>query len=116
MRVLNPEGVRSYRALVSSGAGADAYMNTTKAQWLVEGFQEKPETAMDWINGGFFILEPGVFDAVANVNGVLRDALLARIVEHDGLAAPFQNDRDTFTIERRKIGRRLITVGSFSTW
>lgn len=35
----------------------------------VEGFQEKPETAQDWINGGFFVLEPEVFDAVADVNG-----------------------------------------------
>ncbi|MCK0103883.1 sugar phosphate nucleotidyltransferase [Pseudohalocynthiibacter sp. F2068] len=36
---------------------------------LVEGFQEKPEAAMDWINGGFFVIEPSVFDAVADVNG-----------------------------------------------
>ncbi|MES2970563.1 MAG: glucose-1-phosphate cytidylyltransferase [Pseudomonadota bacterium] len=36
---------------------------------LVEEFQEKPPTAVDWINGGFFILEPGVFDAVESVNG-----------------------------------------------
>lgn len=36
---------------------------------LVEGFEEKPETAVDWINGGFFVLEPGVFEAVASVNG-----------------------------------------------
>lgn len=35
----------------------------------VNGFEEKPETAMDWINGGFFVLEPEVFDAVADVNG-----------------------------------------------
>jgi glucose-1-phosphate cytidylyltransferase len=36
---------------------------------LVEGFEEKPRTALDWINGGFFVLEPGVFDAVADVTG-----------------------------------------------
>jgi glucose-1-phosphate cytidylyltransferase len=36
---------------------------------LVQGFQEKPETAVDWINGGFFVLEPGVFDAIAPANG-----------------------------------------------
>lgn len=36
---------------------------------LVQGFEEKPETAMDWINGGFFVVEPGIFDAVADVNG-----------------------------------------------
>ncbi|MGB3555482.1 MAG: glucose-1-phosphate cytidylyltransferase [Jannaschia sp.] len=36
---------------------------------LVEGFKEKPETAQDWINGGFFILEPEIFDVIASVNG-----------------------------------------------
>lgn len=35
----------------------------------VNGFEEKPETTVDWINGGFFVLEPGVFEAVADVNG-----------------------------------------------
>ncbi|MBN2907058.1 MAG: glucose-1-phosphate cytidylyltransferase [Rhodobacteraceae bacterium] len=36
---------------------------------LVEGFEEKPKTATDWINGGFFVLEPEVFQAVESVNG-----------------------------------------------
>jgi glucose-1-phosphate cytidylyltransferase len=36
---------------------------------LVEGFREKPETAADWINGGFFVVEPEVFKAVEAVNG-----------------------------------------------
>lgn len=36
---------------------------------LVEGFQEKPETAQDWINGGFFVLEPEIFEAIADRNG-----------------------------------------------
>lgn len=29
---------------------------------LVGAFSEKPQTGEGWINGGFFILEPGVFD------------------------------------------------------
>jgi glucose-1-phosphate cytidylyltransferase len=36
---------------------------------FVAGFNEKPDTAGHWINGGFFVLEPEVFDAVADVNG-----------------------------------------------
>ncbi len=36
---------------------------------LVESFDEKPDTAADWINGGFFVLEPEVFDAVESENG-----------------------------------------------
>ncbi len=27
-------------------------------------FSEKPDTAEGWINGGFFVLEPGVFDYI----------------------------------------------------
>jgi glucose-1-phosphate cytidylyltransferase len=33
----------------------------------VAGFEEKPENAPHWINGGFFVLEPGVFDAIEDV-------------------------------------------------
>jgi glucose-1-phosphate cytidylyltransferase len=33
----------------------------------VMGFEEKPETAADFINGGFFVLEPGVFEAIEDV-------------------------------------------------
>lgn len=29
---------------------------------LVSSFSEKPQTGEGWVNGGFFILEPGVFD------------------------------------------------------
>ena len=30
----------------------------------VKCFTEKPQTAEGWINGAFFVLEPGVFDYV----------------------------------------------------
>jgi len=30
----------------------------------VAGFQEKPQGDGGWINGGFFVLEPGVFDTI----------------------------------------------------
>ena len=30
----------------------------------VTRFDEKPQTAQDWINGGFFVLEPGVADYI----------------------------------------------------
>jgi glucose-1-phosphate cytidylyltransferase len=31
---------------------------------LVTHFAEKPQTGEGWINGGFFVLEPGVFDTI----------------------------------------------------
>jgi len=57
---------------------------------LVQGFEEKPETAADWINGGFFVLEPGVFDAVADVNGdaiMWEQGPLPRLMEMGELMA-----------------------------
>lgn len=35
----------------------------------VLGFEEKPETAPSLINGGFFVLEPGIFDVIEPING-----------------------------------------------
>jgi glucose-1-phosphate cytidylyltransferase len=32
----------------------------------VAGFQEKPQGDGGWINGGFFVLEPGVFDTISS--------------------------------------------------
>lgn len=57
---------------------------------LVQGFQEKPETAMDWINGGFFVIEPEAFDAVADVNGdeiMWENGPLPRLMEMGQLMA-----------------------------
>ena len=34
----------------------------------VLGFEEKPDNAPNLINGGFFVLEPGVFDVIEKVN------------------------------------------------
>ena len=36
---------------------------------MVLGFEEKPDAAPNLINGGFFVLEPSVFEAIENVNG-----------------------------------------------
>jgi hypothetical protein len=62
VRVLNPEGTRSFRALVSSGAGVDLYYNTTKAQWLKSGFTQTSLSNRDigmLICTGSFDIAPG---------------------------------------------------------
>ncbi|MFL5763448.1 MAG: glucose-1-phosphate cytidylyltransferase [Bacteroidia bacterium] len=38
----------------------------TDAQGVVQKFQEKPDGDGVWINGGFFVLEPGIFDYLAD--------------------------------------------------
>lgn len=47
VRVLNAQGVRSFRALTESGAGSDVHTNTTKHQWLISGFAQTSLTNRD---------------------------------------------------------------------
>jgi glucose-1-phosphate cytidylyltransferase len=50
---------------------------------LVRRFAEKPQTDVGWINGGFFVFEPGIFDYLSGPESSLeRDAL--ELVAADG--------------------------------
>jgi glucose-1-phosphate cytidylyltransferase len=42
---------------------------------LVTGFTEKPQTGEGWINGGFMVLEPAIFDFLANDGTSLESQL-----------------------------------------
>ena len=57
----------------------------------ITSFTEKPQTAEGWINGAFFVLEPGVFDYIdgdatmfehAPLEGLARDGQLAAYKHH----------------------------------
>jgi glucose-1-phosphate cytidylyltransferase len=49
-------------------------------------FREKPQVAEGWINGGFLILEPEVFELIEGDADTLETGLLARLVERGQLA------------------------------
>ncbi len=55
----------------------------------VTQFQEKPEGDGIWINGGYFVLEPGIFDYLkGNVDAIqLEKKPLVEIANHNQLAA-----------------------------
>lgn len=56
----------------------------------VRAFEEKPDTAPNLINGGFFVLEPGVFDVIKPVNGpgmMWEQAPLQTLMEQGELMA-----------------------------
>lgn len=38
----------------------------------VDSFHEKPQAKQDWINGGYFVIEPGFFDLIAGDASVLE--------------------------------------------
>ncbi len=53
----------------------------------VEGFAEKRQTQEGWVNGGFMVLEPGVFQYLTRDEDVLEVDLLERLVQDRQLAA-----------------------------
>lgn len=70
-------------------------------------FQEKPEGDGGWINGGFFVLEPSVFDRVEGdstiwerepLEGLAADKQLS-IYFHDGFWQPMDTLRDRQQLE-----------------
>ena len=57
----------------------------------VRGFQEKPTGVHQWINGGFFVLEPSVFDLVDGDATVWEREPLERLAR-DGELMAFQHE------------------------
>jgi glucose-1-phosphate cytidylyltransferase len=54
---------------------------------LVTEFREKPQTGEGWINGGFFVMEPGVLDYLSDDTTVLEEAPLERLAKDGELVA-----------------------------
>jgi glucose-1-phosphate cytidylyltransferase len=53
----------------------------------VREFKEKPQTAEGWINGGFFVFEPEIFDYLDGDETVLEGEPLERLARDGELAA-----------------------------
>jgi glucose-1-phosphate cytidylyltransferase len=54
---------------------------------LVSDFVEKPQIGEGWINGGFMVLEPGIFDLLSGDQSVLETEGLERLAQRRELAA-----------------------------
>ena len=52
----------------------------------VSGFQEKPDGDGSWVNGGFFVLEPAVFDLVENDSTIWERSPLESLASSDQLS------------------------------
>jgi glucose-1-phosphate cytidylyltransferase len=57
---------------------------------IVKKFSEKPQTGEGWINGAFFVLEPGVFDYIKSDETVWEKEPLERLSK-DGELMAFQH-------------------------
>jgi glucose-1-phosphate cytidylyltransferase len=56
-------------------------------QWQVTRFEEKPRGDGGWINGGFFVMEPGVFNYLGGDETVLEQEPLKKLAADGELAA-----------------------------
>jgi glucose-1-phosphate cytidylyltransferase len=73
----------------------------------VRDFIEKPQTTEGWINGGFFVFEPGVLDYLEDDATVLERAPLERLARdgqlmawrHDGFWQPMDTLREKQLLE-----------------
>jgi glucose-1-phosphate cytidylyltransferase len=54
---------------------------------LVREFTEKPQTAAGWINGGFFVFEPAIFDYLAGDETILERETMEQLARDCQLAA-----------------------------
>lgn len=54
---------------------------------LVSSFSEKPQTGEGWINGGFFVFEPAIFDFIDGDDTILELEPLERLAREGQLAA-----------------------------
>ncbi|MCI0437034.1 MAG: glucose-1-phosphate cytidylyltransferase [Gemmatimonadetes bacterium] len=70
-------------------------------------FSEKPQTGEGWINGGFFVFEPDVFDYLENDDTILERDPLERLAaesqlmayRHDGFWQPMDTIREKQFLE-----------------
>jgi glucose-1-phosphate cytidylyltransferase len=75
----------------------------------VTAFEEKPQTGQGWINGGFFVIEPGFFDLIEDDNSILEQKPLetaARMGElmayrHEGFWQCMDTKRDRDNLEEQ---------------
>jgi glucose-1-phosphate cytidylyltransferase len=80
---------------------------TLDARDRVSRFSEKPQVGEGWINGGFFVFEPSVFDLFTGDDTILERAPLEKLAEagelmayaHDGFWQPMDTMRDRQLLE-----------------
>ena len=74
---------------------------------LISGFREKPEGDGGWINGGYFVLSPGVFEHIEGDDTIWERAPLERLARagqlsafrHRGFWQPMDTLRDRVQLE-----------------
>lgn len=74
---------------------------------VVQGFQEKPQGDGGWINGGFFVLQPEIFDYIESDSTIFERAPMENLAKdnqlvahkHSGFWQPMDTMRDKDNLE-----------------
>lgn len=74
---------------------------------MIKAFIEKPKGSEAWINGGFFVFEPGIFDLIDGDNTVLEKEPLESLAnigelagfKHNGFWKPMDTLREKYELE-----------------
>ena len=59
---------------------------------IVKQFEEKPQLQKGWINGGFFVIDPGFFKLIGNKNVMLERLPIQKAVKSKNLSAYKHSD------------------------
>lgn len=58
----------------------------------IRSFQEKPKQGGSWINGGFFVLEPQIFDYIPDGDNAIWEQEPLRNLAHDGQLDAYKHE------------------------
>ena len=80
----------------------------------VDRFHEKPEAEMGWINGGFFVLEPGAIDYIDGDVTMWEHEPLERLA-HDGQLVAYRHTGFWMPMDTLRDRRHLETLWASAT-
>ena len=67
-------------------------LNLAEGEDIVRRFDEKPQTEAGWINGGFFVLEPGVFDYLTDADDLVWERSPLEKLAADGQLVAYRHE------------------------
>lgn len=87
--------------------GRFGVLNIKEDLTKIHSFKEKPKGDDTWINGGFFVMEPGIFDYIADDSSVWEEEPMMNLANDGMLSAykfsgfwhPMDTLRDKFYLE-----------------
>jgi glucose-1-phosphate cytidylyltransferase len=85
---------------------------------MVADFREKPQDSHDWINGGYFVVEPDVLDLIEDDSVSFEAAPLSRLAQQGRLGA-YQHEgfwMPMDTVRERDERNKIWNSGNAAWW